>query len=106
MILRGTFLIDPTNIDAYRIIATIYKKNERSNSLIYSTNASNPNGVNKDTFNNGLNNILEGAIPIIFQTNDKLVCEFEFLLDGASATQAHQGNKINCSFTVEAKQNV
>jgi predicted ribosomally synthesized peptide with SipW-like signal peptide len=118
MILNGNFLINITgptdqkdrgDINAYKIITTIYHKDSNNiNKKIYSTD---DNGVNVGMFNTELNKILESktdtGLPVyIFKQHDKLKCEFEVVLDGASATKEHQGDNVDFSFTVKARQNV
>ena len=118
MILKGDLLINVTsptdqkdrgNINAYKIIATIHYKNPNNDDkIIYSTGI---NGVNMDIFNGELNNKLEsktdtGLPTYVFMQHDKLICEFEVVFDGASATKEHQGDNVEFNFTVNARQNV
>jgi hypothetical protein len=96
------------DLNAYKVIANIYKNVKNEENKIYSTGL---NGVDKDTFKVQLNSILDpkveiGGNPIVFKHNDKLVCVFQFVLDGAAATKAHQGDTVLGKFTVEARQNI
>lgn len=96
------------DINAYKIIAKIYKNNDMDpNNLIYET-ADSKLGEPIVTFNSGLNNNLDsqGGVPKVFASNEKLVCKFRFLLDSSLANNTHQGDDVNIIFEVKARQNI